>query len=147
MTFLHAPKNSWEHLELVSLLAPLIFLFLSLPCCFFFFFLSEGKLVCICLRRRDICLGGKVGGFFLRIGFKASLSILLWRKLKSNSTFQLSVLLMGKRKAITNIIVQVLGWILSAWSYKESWIIARNLLWTKMAVLSLIKCLEHFPMH
>lgn len=121
------------------------FFFLSHVC--FFFSLSEGKLVCTCLRRRDICLGGKVGGFFLRIGFKVSLSILLWRKLKSNSTFQLSVLLMGKRKAITNIIVQVLGWILSASSYKESWIIARNLVWTKMAVLSLIKCLELFPMH
>lgn len=144
MTFLHAPKNSWEHLELVSLLAPLIFLFLSLPC---FFFLSEGKLVCICLMRRDICLGGKVGGFFLRIGSKASLSIFLWRKLKSNSTFQLFVLLMGKRKTITSIIMQVLGWILSAWSYKESWIIARNLVWTKMAVHSLIMCLELFPMH
>lgn len=140
MTFLHAPKNSWEHLDLVWFVATLIFLFLSLF--FFFFFFLRANLFVYVLRRGVLVYGQKWEAFSWALVLKASLSIFLWGKLKFNATFQLSVLLIGKRKAITSIIVQHLVWILSVWSYKEIWIIARSLVWTNVTVHSLIKCLE-----
>lgn len=100
-----------------------------------FFFISEGKLVCICLKRRGTCFGKTFSWIFVLMLDSLSSS---GEKLEPFSSVPLS----GKAKPITRIIVQGLEWLLSARSYKQKWIFTRNLFQTNVAVYSLIECLE-----